>query len=163
MDGIIAGFLGSLGTVSFFGFCAFAVWIDYRKKKDERDAAHQERMKALEMGHPPFDAEIARAKAYASAAWAAGVIGLVLPIVVIVGAVAATIVAIFELRGENIAGPLITAWIIAAIMVLATVIRCLATIRQLPRPTADPPTRSPATERRVGPASSEFHEKRLEL
>ena len=34
-----------------------------------------ERMKALELGYAPSDAEIERAKAYASAAWAAGQIG----------------------------------------------------------------------------------------
>ena len=47
------GLYGSLGTTVFFAFLAFAVWLDYRKKKDEGDALHQERMKALELGHPP--------------------------------------------------------------------------------------------------------------
>jgi hypothetical protein len=68
MDGIVAGLLGSIGTVTVFAFLAFLGWLDYRKKKDESDAAHQERLKALDRGFPPLDAEIQRARAYASAA-----------------------------------------------------------------------------------------------
>ena len=65
------GLFGAIGTVAFFAFVTFAVWIDYRKKKDERDAAHQERMKALELGYPPLDAEIQSGeRPTASAAWA---------------------------------------------------------------------------------------------
>ena len=64
-----AGLAGAVGSLALFGFLAFAIWMDYRKKKDERDAAHQERMKAMELGYAPLDAEIEKAKAYASAAW----------------------------------------------------------------------------------------------
>src|ERR1022692_1975658 len=81
MESSIIGLFGAVGTMAFFAFLAFAVWLDYRKKKDDRDAAHGERMKALELGYAPLDAEIERAKAYAGAAWAAGLIGLLVPIV----------------------------------------------------------------------------------
>jgi hypothetical protein len=165
MDGIVAGMFGAIGTVAFFGFCSFAVWIDYRKKKDEREAAHQERMKALELGYAPLDAEIERAKAYASAAWAAGLIGLLVPIAVVLLAVVATIVAIYQLRGENFAAPLIVAWSIAAVIMLVAILRSLSVIRQLPRPAADAQPRAPGRERRADGAagSAEFQEKRLEL
>jgi hypothetical protein len=70
MDPSIVGLSGAVGAMAFFAFLTFVVWSDYRKKKDDRDALHLERMKALELGYPPLDAEIERAKAYASAAWA---------------------------------------------------------------------------------------------
>jgi hypothetical protein len=164
MADIAAGLVGSVGTVAFFAFVSFAVWIDYRKKKDERAVAHQERMKALELGFAPPDAEIERAKAYASAAWAAGVIGLVVPIVVVSLTGAGSIVAvIFRESGENLVGPLIAAWSIAAFITLVTVVRCLGTIRQLSRPTTDTSPRQPAAGLHKVPGSSEFQEKRLEL
>ncbi len=165
MPDIATGLVGSVGTVAFFAFVSFAVWIDYRKKKDEREAAHQERMKALELGFAPPDAEIERAKAYASAAWAAGLIGLLVPVVVLALTVAATIVAIVHdwAPWQNIAGPLIVAWSIAALIVLVTVLWSLRTIRQLPRPTADNSARATSAGKRVDSSSSEFQEKRLEL
>jgi hypothetical protein len=79
VTGILGGLFGAVGALAFFGFLAFATWMDYRKKKEERDAAHQERIKGLELGYPPRDAEIERARANASAAWAAGVVGIAVP------------------------------------------------------------------------------------
>jgi cbb3-type cytochrome oxidase subunit 3 len=164
MDSLMAGMFGAIGTVAFFGFCAFAVWIDYRKKKEERDSAHRERMKALELGYTPLDAEIERAKAYASAAWAAGVIGLVVPIVVVSLTGAGTIVAVvFRESGENIAGPLVVSWSIAAVIMLFAILRSLSVIRQLPRPTGDAQPRGPTRDRRPDSSSSEYQEKRLGL
>ena len=165
MPDIAGALIGSVGTVAFFAFVSFAVWIDYRKKKDERDAAHQERMKALELGFPPPDAEIERARAYASAAWAAGLIGLLVPIVLLALTVAATIVAMLHDWGpwQSIAGPLITAWSIAAVIVLVTVLWSLHVIRRLPRPSADGPARGAGPGKRADSSSAEFQEKRLEL
>jgi uncharacterized membrane protein len=164
MEGIVAAMLGSVGTVAVFGFLAFTVWIDYRKKKDERDAAHQERMRALELGHPPLDAEIQRARAYASAAWAAGLIGLLVPIVVVSLAVAGTIVAVLNHGpNESIGGALIAAWSIAGVLVLVVIVQSLKVIHQLPRPTPGASPRDPSPEKRAGSSSAEFQEKRLEL
>jgi hypothetical protein len=163
MESSFVGLFGAVGTVACFTFLTFAVWFDYRKKKDERDAAHQERMKALELGYPPLDAEIQRARAYSSAAWAAGLIGLLVPLVVIALAVTGTIVAILHLEGENIAFPLIVAWLIAGGLSLVTIILSLNVIRQLPRPTADVSPRSTRPGKRGDPDSGEFQEKRLEL
>ena len=164
MDGIIAAMIGSVGTVAFFAFVSFAAWLDYRKKKDERDAAHQERMKALELGFPPQDAEIERAKAYCGAAWAAGVIGLVVPIVVVALTTAGTIVAvIFREPNENLVPGLTIAWSIACLIVLVAVLRSLSVIHHLPRPTGDAAPRVAGRDRRADSSSAEFHEKRLEL
>jgi hypothetical protein len=162
MESTAVELFGAVGTMAFFAFCAFAVWIDYRKKKDESEATHQERMKALELGFQPLDAEIARAKAYASAAWAAGIIGLLVPLVVVSLTVAATIVAALnQERWQNIAVPLILGWLIAAVLVLASVVRSLSVIRQLPRPTGE--TRASPPEKHASALSTGFREERSPL
>lgn len=164
MEHLTAGLFGALGAMTFFAFLAFCVWIEYRKKKDERDAAHHERMKALEMGFPPLDAEIERAKAYASAAWAAGLIGLLVPLVLTSLTVAGTIVALLNRRtGENITAPLIVAWSIVAVLALVVVVRSLGVIRQLPRPTGDALPRPPSLDKRGSVLSTDIQGKRLEL
>jgi hypothetical protein len=164
MDRIMAGIFGSIGTVAFFAFCAVACWMDYRKKKAETEAAHAERMKAIEMGFPPLDAEIQRAKAYSSAAWAAGLIGLLVPIVVVSLAVVGTVIAISKLSpGDDITVPLIVGWSIAGGIVIVAVGGSLNAIRRLPRPTADTPQRPAALEKRPDSSSTDFHKKPLEL
>jgi hypothetical protein len=163
MDGLLAGFFGACGTLAFFGFVGFATWIDYRKKREERDAAHRERMRALELGYPPLDGEIERAKAYASAAWAAGLIGLLVPLAVVLLVVVGTIFAVLRHSPEeSIGGPLIVAWSLAGVVVLVAVLRSLSVIRQLPRPTAEPPPPR-APEKKADSSSREFQEKRMEL
>jgi hypothetical protein len=158
------GLASMVGAAALFGFLAFVVRIDYSKKKNESDAAHRERMKALELGYPPQDAEIAQARAYASAARAAGLVGLMVPVVVVTLAVIATIVAVLHRApNENLVPGLSIAWSIAGIIVLVAVLRSLSVIRQLPRPTAEKQPRVPTRDRRPDSASSEIQEKRLEL
>ena len=157
MESTMVGLFGAVGTIAFFAFCAFAVWIDYRKKKDESEATHRERMKALELGHQPLDGEIARAKAYASAAWAAGLIGLLVPLGVVSLTVAGTIVAVQNHNPwQNIAVPLIVAWSIAGVLALVAIVRSLSVIRQLPRPTGD--MRAAASEKQGSVSSTGFRE-----
>jgi hypothetical protein len=134
----------------------------YRKKKDESEATHRERMKALELGFQPLDAEIARAKAYASAAWAAGLIGLLVPLAVVALTVVGTIVAVLNLeRSQNVAVPLIVAWSIAGVLVLVAVARSLSVIRQLPRPTGETRATVPAKQTNTSPTG--FREERSQL
>jgi hypothetical protein len=162
MESTAVELFGAVGTMAFFAFCAFAVWIDYRKKKDESEATHRERMKALEMGFQPLDAEIARAKAYASAAWAAGLIGLLVPLMVVGVTIAATIVAVVNVSpGQNIAGPLALGWLIAGAVVLVIVVRSLGVIRRLPRPTGE--MRVAAQEKPANILSTGFREERSPL
>jgi hypothetical protein len=158
---MLVGIFGSIGTVAFFAFCTVAVWMDFRKKKAETEATHAERMKAIEMGIPSLDAEIERARAYASAAWAAGLIGLLVPITVISLAVVGTIVAIHQ-RSEDISAPLIVAWSIAGFIVLITVVCSLRAIRHLPRPSTEAqPRPTPLEKHPTSP--TDFHKKPLEL
>jgi hypothetical protein len=164
MESSIIGLFGAVGTMAFFAFLACAVWLDYRKKKGERDAAHQERMRALELGYPPFDAEIARATAYASAAWAVGLIGLLVPLAVVSLTVVGAIVAVLNKQpSEDISVPLIVAWSIVAVLVLVTIVRSLSVIRQLPRPTGETPLRATAPEKHASASSAAFQGKHSEL
>jgi hypothetical protein len=164
MDSIVGGLAVSIGPLTFFGFCAFAVWMDYRKKKVEADTAHAERMKAIEMGFPPLDAEIQRAEAYASAAWAAGLIGLLVPITVMALTLIGTIVGLnWRQSGDDITVPLIVAWSIAGGIVIVTVCGSLHAIRRLPRPTAEAQPRPESPGKRSEPSSADFQRKPLEL
>ena len=161
MDQIMIAMAGAAGTVAFFACIAFSVWIDYRKKKDEREALHQERIKALELGHPPLDAEIERARAYTSAAWAAGLIGLLVPLAVVLLTFVGTLVAVLKHEAwENITVPLVVAWSIAAVLVLVVILRSLSVIRQLPRPTAETPRQSINPQQEAVASSTAFQGKR---
>jgi predicted Ser/Thr protein kinase len=76
---------------------------------------------------PPGN-ETARARAAA----AAGLIGLVVPLVVVSLAVLATAVAVLERRpGEEISPPLIVAWLIAAALVMVVLVASLNVIGQV--------------------------------
>jgi hypothetical protein len=163
MESPMVALSGALGTMAFFAFLAFVVWIDYRKKKDEREAAHEERLKALELGFPPLDAEIERAKAYTSAAWAAGLIGLLVPIALVLVTAVGTLVVLLTLDREGLFVPLIVVWSITGVLVLVAVVRSLNVIRHLPRPSGETPPRAINLEKPNGGSSERFQEKRPEL
>src|SRR5262249_12048448 len=118
------------------GFLAFAVWVDYRKKRDERQTAHLERMKALELRQPLPDAEIARATAEITRARAAGLIGTLVPAVV---AVAAGVSSGFILSQHDPAvwagmhpkaHLLLVVWLPSAVVILVTGVVALAVLRR---------------------------------
>ncbi len=160
MDGIFIGLFIVAGTVAFFAFCAFAVWADYRKKKDEREAARDERMKALEMGYPPADAEIARVQVDASAVWAAGLIGFLVPLALI--GMTGTITIIIVVNRINVdAGFIAGGLTVTGVVSLVAILRSLKVIseRRSPRPErpAVPEARRRGSED-LSPA--EFREKR---
>jgi hypothetical protein len=176
MDMGLAGFAGALGVFAFFGGLALLQWASNKGESEKRKLAHEldlqkrqmehtERLKALEAGFPPPEAEIERARAYASAARSAGLIGLVVPIVLVSLAVAGTIVAVLRHSPEeSIGGPLIAAWSITGVIVLVTILRRLSVIRQLPRPTTDSPAvRPPVRDKAADVSAGEFQAKRLEL
>ena len=91
MDMGILGMLGgALGLLALFGGIALIIWVgsnsELKKKQlqqvqemKEREYQHAERLKALEAGQPLPDADVAAARADAMRAWAAGVVGIVVP------------------------------------------------------------------------------------
>lgn len=158
MESMAAAFAGAVGSVAFFGCIAFSVWIDYRKKKDERDAAYAERLKALEMGYPPQEAEIERARAESSAAWAAGLIGILVPIFMALVAMTLTLVAVLRREpGESLSvTPFVVGWGIAGMVSMMAIQGSLRAIRERGRKANE----STATRReRVLDAVSDFQEK----
>jgi hypothetical protein len=70
----------ALGTFAFFGGIGLIMWIDQKGKSRERELAHIERLKALELGQPLPDAAVARAQADASRARAAGATMILVPL-----------------------------------------------------------------------------------
>jgi hypothetical protein len=157
---------GAAGTVALFAFLSFCVWIDHVKKKAEREAAQKEKLKALELGYPPCDADIAQAQAFASAAWAAGLIGLLVPLGVVSLTFGGTVIALLNRQpGEDPSGPLIVAWSIAAVLTLIIVLRSLGVIGQLRRATRE---KQPARVGRDAPPpvnslSTAFQERHAKL
>ena len=72
MEMFWGGLAGAAGLLALFGGIAILMLIDGRNKAQERKLTHAERLKALEMGQPLPDAEVARARSDASRAWARG-------------------------------------------------------------------------------------------
>jgi hypothetical protein len=73
MDNILwTGVSAASALLALFGGIALLMLIDGRNKAKERELAHAERMRALELGQPLPDAEAARARSDASRAWARG-------------------------------------------------------------------------------------------
>jgi predicted Ser/Thr protein kinase len=95
--------------------------------------------------HLPLPIENVAARA--RAARAAGLIGLVVPLVLVSLAIAATVVAVlYHSPFEDITPPLVVGWAIAAAVVLIVIVASLGAIRHLHRPTGDAPARPPTRE-----------------
>src|SRR5262245_54282370 len=90
MEMFWGGLAGAAGLLALFGGIAILMLIDGRNKAQERKLTHAERLKALEMGQPLPDAEVARARADAHRAWASGLAALGVPTVLAGSAVGAT-------------------------------------------------------------------------
>jgi hypothetical protein len=90
MDLVGGGVFAVAGLAVFFGGIALLMLIDGRGKAQERQFAHAERLKALEVGQPLPDAEVARARAFSQRMWAAGLTALFVPLGLGSAAVGAT-------------------------------------------------------------------------
>src|SRR5262249_41703308 len=106
MDTPATLFMGALATFGFFGGLALLVWVSHKGKGEkkrlkherelqQRQMEHAERLKALELGLPLPDAEVARANADRSRYWAAGLVGVLVPLFM-TGAAAGTTAIILE-------------------------------------------------------------------
>jgi hypothetical protein len=81
---------GALGLLALFGGLALIIWVganaEVKKKQlrqaqemKEREYQHAERLKALEAGLPLPDGDLAAARAEGMRAWAAALVGIVVP------------------------------------------------------------------------------------
>ena len=140
----LSGFAGAAGILAFFGGIALIVWAASRGEAEKRkleaekqQLAHAERLRALELGQPLPDAEVARAVADRARARVAGCVGLLLPL----GLVGAALATTLQLVEHNPAGsefaeaglvvpPLLYAvWGVCGFVSLMTVVLSFATMR----------------------------------
>jgi hypothetical protein len=151
-------------------------WVEFKRSAAERELAHQERLKALELGQPLPDAEVARLKAESEALQAnlnasgnrsAGAVAacIFVPLFMAGAAVGGTsLVLIFANAGLHL--PMVcTIWGVTGLVSLVTVTTTAAALRRQPvapparvteKPTPSEPRRfedSPASFRE-GPARS---------
>jgi len=105
-------------------------------KREEKKLAHAERMRAIEMGHPLPDGEVARAKADAIRANAAGTIGTLVPVVALLAAAGTSLMVLRDSFVGQWHGMyphtqlLMAIWIPAGIVSLTTVIGSLRSLRR---------------------------------
>jgi hypothetical protein len=168
MDAIAALLFFGLPVTLGLGLAALALVFDYRKKAQERELTHVERMKALERGLPLPDAEIARAEAEKSRARAAGTIGALVPLFALAASVGSTAIVLAYQRDGDMpipfatprsTAPLVTIWVVCGVIVTAALILSIRSLRRSPALEAGEPECGghgalPGTAR--GPVLAEF-------
>ena len=128
MDFIWSGVFAVAGLAVFFGGIAVLMLIDSRTKAQERQLAHAERVKALELGQPLPDAEVARARAAAQRAWAVGLTALLVPLGLASTAVGATAL-VFSMSSPQVHVTLLCViWGICGVVSLTTVTTALGVL-----------------------------------
>lgn len=146
MDAAWGGMAAAVSVLALFGGIALLMWVDARGKGQERQLAHTERLKALEVGRALPDADVARAQAEASRAWAAATVGFLVPLGVMGAAIGATAL-VFNHAESRVHLPLLaTIWGVCGVVSLTAVASALACVRRQSRP-------GPA-ERRPDPAGA---------
>jgi hypothetical protein len=80
VDGLSTSIAAVGCAVAFFGGIALIQWVVSKGEAQKRQLEHDLRLKALELGQPLPDADIARANAERSRAAAAGAIGILVPL-----------------------------------------------------------------------------------
>lgn len=133
MESISVAFAGTVGSIIFFGGIALLMWVDQRGKFRQRDLEHAERMKALEVGQPLPDTDIARAKADATRAGVAGLIGIFVPFFMASAATITTCVTIGTTTGpwdRSSTALLIVVWLVSGLISLLSVVLSLAALRR---------------------------------
>jgi hypothetical protein len=139
-------------------FALVVLLLNHRKKR--RELSHTERMKALEVGLPLPDAEVARARAVA-------MIGTLVPLFTLVAAIGATALslarlgdAMFGMPAPQLGPILATVWTVSGIVIVTTVVLCIRTLRRLPKeppPSLEPPSKPVVAE--VAAGSEAFRER----
>jgi hypothetical protein len=122
MNEILMILAPAAGILAFFGGIALCMWVESLAKAKAREQEHSERMKALEMGQPLPDAEVAKARA-------AGTVGTLVPLIMVGGAIGATFL-ILSWADSAWHVPLVcSVWAASGVVCLVTVAASLRTIR----------------------------------
>ena len=135
MDLFWMSLAGVLGLLALFGGLGLLMWIDGRGKAQERQLAHAERLRALELGQPLPDAEVARARADTSRAWAVALVALLVPLGLAGGAVGATAL-LLERRSawDSLMPPLATIWGVCGVVSIVVVSLSFGALRRRKEP-----------------------------
>src|SRR5438105_3809452 len=122
MENIVwTGLSGALGLLALFGGIALLMLIDARGKAKERELTHTERMRALELGQTLPDAEVARARAESSRAWAGGLAAVTVSLGMAGAAVGATAVVLERTELSSQLPLLCVIWGICGVVALVAV------------------------------------------
>jgi hypothetical protein len=114
----------------FFGAIAVMNWIDSQRRTRERELAHTERMRALELGQPLPDADLAQARAEASRCRTAGALGILVPLIAVGGSLIATAI-LLNSRSERSYEELLSGiWIGGGVVTLLTVVLSFSTLKR---------------------------------
>ena len=127
MDAFAASIAAVGCAVAFFGGIALIQWVTSKGEAQKRQLEHDLRLKALELGQPLPDADIARANAERTRAAAAATVGTLVPLFLIGAAVGATVLVLhFTTEDPHARGGMLTAiWIVCGVVCLVTVIKAL--------------------------------------
>jgi hypothetical protein len=128
-NGIWMGLSAVLALLALFGGIALLMLIDGRSKAKERELAHTERMRALELGQALPDAEMARARSDASRAWARGLSVAVTSLGTAGAAVAATVFLVERDEPRSLLPLLCVIWGVCGLVALVAVSVGLAATR----------------------------------
>jgi hypothetical protein len=159
METALTALASSVGVVAFFGCIAFYNWLEYRRKSAERETVHLERMKALELGQPLPDGEVAWAASDRVRAWMAGLMGILVPLLSAGAAVGATAIVLTLRQHSDIPFapesplPRVVLPVVWAVWGLVSVVTVTLSIRTL-RHRGSPPGRSEAPIPRNSPVTA---------
>jgi hypothetical protein len=147
IDFLVGGIFAVASILAFFGGIALLMWVDHRGKATQRQLEHQERLRALEVGHELPDAAVARATASGSRAWAAAIVGFLVPPAVLSAAVGATALILVQ-APEHIHLPILcTIWGVCGLVSVVAVSSSLAALKQQNRREPSPTEpHAPATK-----------------
>jgi hypothetical protein len=148
MDLTAPAFAGALGIFAFFGGIALLVWVSQKgeaeKKKLEherelqkRQLEHAERLKALEVGQPLPDADVARAQADQSRFRAAGLVAVLVPLAMAGAAIGSTPIILNHSWEGSFQGVLYAVWGVCGLVSLVTVTNCISVLNRRDKKPAD--------------------------
>src|SRR5262245_1662482 len=92
----LTGFSPAAIILAFFGGIALLVWVGYTCEQKKQELHHAERLKALEMGHPLPDAEVARVGAESNRVITIGAVCATVPPLVMGTAVLGTMLVLYK-------------------------------------------------------------------
>jgi hypothetical protein len=150
VQSVLMGLFVTSGGLLFFGWIILMVWLDQRHKERLRGLEQEERLRMLELGFAPQEADIARSKVEADRVKAVGAIG-VASTLGLAAALAVVSFAAVHSDGWGILVPL-TAWPAGA---LAIWLVARLTLEHLPRQPVPPAGRPPVKPEPTEPAKPE--------